>query len=105
MEKMKKHMLESAFTLILFSVIVLIPKEGYSATPQVAAGENHTVGLKSDGTVVVVGSNYYGQLNVSSWSNITQVAAASGPHTVGNTDDSTVVGVGYYAYGWLKVYV
>ena len=33
------------------------------------------MGLKSDGTVVAVGWNDYGQLNVGSWSNIVQVAA------------------------------
>ena len=36
---------------------------------------DHTVGLKSDGTVVAVGYNDYGQLNVGSWSSIVQVAA------------------------------
>ena len=30
-------------------------------TPMVAAGSSHTVGLKSDGTVVAVGLNYSGQ--------------------------------------------
>ena len=35
---------------------------------QVAAGFEHTVGLKSDGTVVAVGNNVGGQLNVGSWS-------------------------------------
>lgn len=30
----------------------------------------HTVGLKSDGTVVAVGSNDYGQCNVMEWGNI-----------------------------------
>jgi alpha-tubulin suppressor-like RCC1 family protein len=34
---------------------------------QVAAGYWHTVGLKSDGTVVAVGLNSYGQRNVGSW--------------------------------------
>ena len=35
--------------------------------PMVAAGGAHTVGLKSDGTVIAVGYNYYGQLDVASW--------------------------------------
>ena len=43
--------------------------------PQVAAGNVHTVGLKSDGTVVAVERNDYGQCNVSSWAGIVQVAA------------------------------
>jgi alpha-tubulin suppressor-like RCC1 family protein len=33
----------------------------------VAAGEYYTLGLKSDGTVVAVGSNYYGQCDVGGW--------------------------------------
>lgn len=36
----------------------------------IAAGRGHTVALKSDGTVVAVGDNTYGQCNVSSWHNI-----------------------------------
>ena len=47
---------------------------------QVAAGEDHTVGLKSDGTVVAVGYNGHGQLNVGSWTGIIQVAAGYVSH-------------------------
>ena len=36
----------------------------------IAAGNYHTVGLKSDGTVVAVGDNYSGQCDVDSWKNI-----------------------------------
>ena len=36
----------------------------------VAAGCAHTVGLKSDGTVVAVGDNEYGQCDVSGWCGI-----------------------------------
>ena len=45
----------------------------------VAAGGGHTVGLKSDGTVVAVGSNSYGQCNVDGWSGIVQVTAGRVP--------------------------
>lgn len=38
----------------------------------VAAGTHYTVGLKRGGTVVVVGDNTYGQLDVSGWNNIKQ---------------------------------
>ncbi len=34
---------------------------------QVAASIEHTVGLKSDGTVVAVGWNDYGKCNVGGW--------------------------------------
>ena len=63
------------------------------ATPMVAVGWGHTVGLKSDGTVVAVGDNRYGQCNIGSWTDITKVAAGS-HHTVGLKSDGTVVAVG-----------
>jgi len=62
---------------------------------QVAAGANswHTVGLKSDGTVVAVGDNENGQCNVGNWTNIIQVAAGTW-HTVGLKSNRTVVATG-----------
>ena len=38
----------------------------------VSAGFEHTVGLRSDGTVVTAGSNGWGQCEVASWSGIAQ---------------------------------
>ena len=61
--------------------------------PVVAAGDEHTVGLKDDGTVVAVGWNAYGQLDVDGWTDIVQVTAGEA-HTVGLRDDGTVVAVG-----------
>ena len=58
----------------------------------------HTVGLKSDGTVVAVGSNKYGQCDVSQWTDIVAVSAG-GLHTVGLKSDGTVVAVGYNGDG------
>ena len=60
---------------------------------QVAAGSLHTVGIKSDGTVVAVGYNSYGQCNVGGWTDIAEVAAGLG-HTVGLKTDGIVVAVG-----------
>ncbi len=59
----------------------------------IAAGGRHTVGLRSDGTVVAVGWNEYGQCNVSGWRDIVAVAAGWG-HTVGLRSDGTVAVVG-----------
>ena len=69
---------------------------------QVAAGVAHTVGLKSDGTVVAVGYNEYGCCNVGGWTDITQVAAGWS-HTVGLKSDGTVVAVGDNYYGQCNV--
>ena len=59
----------------------------------VAAGDRHTVGLKSDGTVVAVGDNYYGQCDVSDGKDIVAVVSG-GWSTVGLKSDGTVVAVG-----------
>jgi hypothetical protein len=65
----------------------------FEATFMVSAGGYHTVGLKSDGTVIAVGNTGFGQCNVSGWGNITQIAASS-YHTVGLKSDGTVIAVG-----------
>ena len=59
----------------------------------IAAGVSHTVGLKSDGTVLAAGWNAYGQCDVSGWADIVAVAAGD-YHTVGLKSDGTVVAVG-----------
>ncbi|WP_240986091.1 RCC1 domain-containing protein [Acididesulfobacillus acetoxydans] len=43
---------------------------GWRDIVAVAAGCAHTIGLKSDGTVVAVGDNEYGQCDVSDWRGI-----------------------------------
>lgn len=53
-------------------------------------GSGHTVGLKSDGTVVAVGDNTWGQCNVSTWENIVKVSAGDW-YTVGLTEDGIVL--------------
>lgn len=70
--------------------------------PTISAGWSHTVGLKENGTVVAVGWNQQGQLNVSNWSDIKAVAAG-GWHTVGLKEDGTVVVAGNNYCGELNV--
>lgn len=55
---------------------------------------NHTVGLRSNGTVVAWGVNYFGMCNVSGWKNIIAVSAGR-HHTVGLKADGTVVATQY----------
>ncbi len=68
----------------------------------VSAGNGHTVGLKSDGTVVAVGDNYAGRCDVSDWRDILAVSAGFS-YTVGLKSDGTVVAVGYNGYGQCNV--
>jgi len=70
--------------------------------PVIATGSWHTVGLKSDSTVVAVGNNEYGQCNITGWTGIVQVAAGWG-HTVGLKADGTVVAAGWNDYGQCNV--
>ena len=64
----------------------------------VSAGDFHTVGLKSDGTVVAVGDNEGGQCDIDGWTDIVAVSAG-GNHTVGLKSDGTIVAVGDNDYG------
>ena len=68
----------------------------------IATGLNHTVGLKTDGTVVAVGDNGHGQCDVGSWADIVAVSAGAW-HTVGLKADGTVVAVGDNDYGQCNV--
>lgn len=68
----------------------------------IAAGANFTLGLKTDGTVIAVGNNDYGQCEVSDWSDIVSVAAGY-EHAVGLRADGTVVAVGKNDFGQCNV--
>ncbi len=60
----------------------------------VSASWYNTVGLKSDGTVIACGDNYYGQCDVGGWKDIVAVSAGR-DHTVGLKSDGTVVATKY----------
>lgn len=67
----------------------------------------HTVGLKTDGTVVAtkyIGNPMldFGQCDVSDWKDIVAVAAGD-MNTVGLKEDGTVVAVGYNGFGQCDV--
>jgi len=74
-------------------LVCLMTGPSVFAAMQVAAGVQHTVGLKADGTVVAVGNNESGKCNVASWNGIIQVAAGW-EQTFGLKADRTVVAVG-----------
>jgi len=64
-----------------------------SITVPIAAGESHSLGLKSDGTVVATGENKRRQCNVDTWKDIVMIAA-NGDHSLGLKSDGTVVATG-----------
>ena len=59
----------------------------------IACGTSHTVGLKSEDTVVAAGDNGFGQCSVLNWKDIVSIACGN-DHTVGLKSDSTVVAAG-----------
>ena len=53
----------------------------------------HTVGLKTDGTVLASGDIQYGQCSVENWTDIAAVAAGE-RHTVALKKDGTLLAIG-----------
>jgi alpha-tubulin suppressor-like RCC1 family protein len=82
-----------ALSLSVFTLTIeVVGAQSYH--PMVSAGEGHTVGLDSGGSVIPLGTNGYGQCTgVLSWTGITQVSAGF-EYTVGLKSDGTVVAVG-----------
>jgi len=70
---------------------------------KISCGDRFTIGLKSDGTVVAVGENTYGQCDVSSWKDIVAVSASKS-FSVGLKSDGTVVAVGDNSLNQCDVY-
>ncbi len=98
----KKIMIVLAMvSLTLFGEHVII-KDAYAVVTQIAAGDYHTLGVEDDQTVVAVGSNVYGQTDVSAWANIQQIAAG-GFHTAGVKANGTVLAVGLDNYDQTSV--
>lgn len=68
----------------------------------IAVGTFHTVGLKSNGTVVAIGRNEFGECDIDDWQNIIDVNAGF-DLTVGLKSDGTVVAAGYNKDGQRNV--
>ena len=62
----------------------------------IAAGAEHIVSLKNDGTVVCSGNNHYYQCDTQDWTDVISVTAGS-RNTVGLRADGTVLVAGYIA--------
>lgn len=70
----------------------------FSDIASIRAGGFHAAGLKTDGTVVGMGSNGYGELDVGGWSDIVAISVGYS-HTVGLKADGTVVAAGWNESG------
>ena len=103
----KKTMAHSFYqrhlTLIIIFLVLFLPVMSYGVTPQVAAGNSHTVGLRNDGNVVAAGHNNYGQCNVSGWgwTDIVQLAAGGSDGTsIGLLESSKLFLLGQPIFQW-----
>ena len=103
-EKNKKKILIIAASLLLVVVaaIGIMTARSWTDIVSVSAGDCHTVGLRSDGTVVATGYNVYGQCDVTDWMDIIAVSAGDW-HTVGLRSDGTVVATGSNGIGQCNV--
>ena len=68
----------------------------------ISSGDNHTVAIKKDGTVIAHGASGYGQCDVLKWKDIISVSAGT-YHTVGLKKDGTVVATGSNSCGQCNV--
>ena len=83
----------------------ILAKQRSSIFYTISAMGSHTVGLKTNGTVVATkytGDYYSGQCDVGDWTSIVAVSAGYN-HTVGLKSDGTVVAVGNNDYGQCDV--
>ncbi len=67
------------------------PNSGFVA---VAAGGNHSLGLRADGSIAVWGHNYYGQLDVPAPNSGFVAVAAGWGHSLGVRTDGSIAAWG-----------
>ena len=86
-----------------WGVQVVVSESALTDLVAIAVGGDHSLGLKSDGTIVAWGSNGYGQCNVPA-PNADFVAVAGGDwHSLGLKSDGTIVAWGNNAHGQCDV--
>jgi formylglycine-generating enzyme required for sulfatase activity len=76
------------------------PNTGFTA---IAAGNSHSLGLKTDGSIVAWGRNDYGQCTVPSPNTGFTAIAAGGYHSLGLKQDGSIVAWGRNDYGQCTV--
>jgi len=77
--------------------------DGWRHIQAVAVGGSHLLGLRGDGRVQAVGSNFQNQCDIMGWNNIIQIAAGA-THSMGLRSDGRVVVTGKISGGYFHVY-
>lgn len=75
---------------------------GWMGVIDVSGGDEHTVGLRGDGTVVCSGANDKGQCNVKDWEKVVAICAGQF-HTVGLCADGSLLATGQNHLGECNV--
>lgn len=94
--------------VMLFSLVVPFAdaaqiKSGSREFVQIAAGGDHALALKADGTVVAWGDNSHGQTNIPAGLSDVVLIAAGAYHSLALKADGTVVGWGRNVEGQISV--
>lgn len=84
------------------SMVIPFP-ESLDSLIATAGGDNHSLGLKSDGTIIAWGYNGSGECNVPEPNGGFIAVAAGGDHSLGLKSDGTIVAWGKNSYGQCNV--
>ena len=82
---------------------MVVEQDNLESFVAIAAGEAHSLGLKSDGSIVAWGDNDDGQCDVPSPNKGFVAIAAGDYHSLGLKSDGSIVAWGYNRYGQCNV--
>jgi hypothetical protein len=77
----------------VYSYDMDVDLSGWNDIVSVSVGTSHVLGLKSDGTVVAMGDNFYRQCNVEGWSDVIAIHAGHS-QSFGIKKDGTIFAAG-----------
>ncbi len=90
---------QSTGSIVGWGEQVVVEQAALDSLVVVAAGNEHSLGLKSDGTILAWGDNALGQCDVPAPNADFVAVAAGGGHSLGLKSDGTFVAWGNNDYG------